>query len=102
MHGIPQTYLLDRDLKIVARDLHGAGLEKRLRDLLGPGDEAAAAAVDKAIREAAEKAADEASGADKKPPASAEADALAAPWTRIKAQDDPGVVQRLSRRRRGV
>jgi len=53
VHGIPQTYLLDADLKIVAKDLRGEGLAARLRELLGPGDEAAAAAVDKKMAEQA-------------------------------------------------
>ena len=47
VQGIPQLYLLDSNLKIVERNLRGPGLEKRLRELLGPGDEAAAAAVDR-------------------------------------------------------
>jgi thiol-disulfide isomerase/thioredoxin/S1-C subfamily serine protease len=48
VHGIPQVYLLDSQLKIVAKNLRGAQLEMRLRELLGPGDEKAAGAVDKA------------------------------------------------------
>lgn len=39
VHGIPQTYLIDPEGKIVAKDLRGEALEKQLRDLLGPGDE---------------------------------------------------------------
>jgi thiol-disulfide isomerase/thioredoxin len=46
VHAIPQTYLLDKDLKIVAKNLRGPALAKRLEELLGPGDEAAAKAVD--------------------------------------------------------
>jgi S1-C subfamily serine protease/thiol-disulfide isomerase/thioredoxin len=42
VRGIPQVYLLDSQLKIVAKNLRGVELEKRLRDLLGPGDESAA------------------------------------------------------------
>ena len=51
--GYSQNFLLDKDLTIVARGrLHAAGLRgpelaARLRDLLGPGDEQAAAAVEK-------------------------------------------------------
>jgi len=44
VHGIPETYLLDQNLKIVAKGLHGEMLERRLRELLGPGDEKGAAA----------------------------------------------------------
>ena len=43
VRGIPKTFLLDADLKIVANDLRGEELEKKLRELLGPGDEKAAA-----------------------------------------------------------
>ena len=39
VHGIPQTYLLDKDLKILAVDLRGEDLQSRVRELLGPGDE---------------------------------------------------------------
>ena len=39
VHGIPQTYLLDKDLKIVAVDLRGPALEARVKAILGPGDE---------------------------------------------------------------
>jgi thiol-disulfide isomerase/thioredoxin len=42
VRGIPQVYLLDSRLNIVAKNLRGAELEKRLRELLGPGDESAA------------------------------------------------------------
>ena len=49
VHGIPQVYLLDSDLKIVGKNLRGPMLEKRLRELLGPGDEAAAKAIDEAM-----------------------------------------------------
>ena len=45
VHGIPQVYLLDNQLKIVAKNLRGVLLEKQLRELLGPGDEEAAQAV---------------------------------------------------------
>ncbi len=38
VHGIPQTYLLDKDLKILAVSLRGEDLENRVRELLGPGD----------------------------------------------------------------
>jgi thiol-disulfide isomerase/thioredoxin len=48
VQSIPQTYLLDSELKIVAKGLRGPMLEKRLQELLGPGDAAAAEAVDKA------------------------------------------------------
>jgi hypothetical protein len=54
VHSIPQTYLLDRDLKIVAKGLHGEALERRLQELLGEGDPAAAAAVEKAKTTASE------------------------------------------------
>jgi S1-C subfamily serine protease/thiol-disulfide isomerase/thioredoxin len=47
VQGIPQTYLLDGELKIIAKGLRGPALEKRLQELLGPGDAAAAEAVDK-------------------------------------------------------
>jgi thiol-disulfide isomerase/thioredoxin len=47
VQSIPQTYLLDSQLKIVAKGLRGAMLEERLQELLGPGDAAAAEAVDK-------------------------------------------------------
>ncbi|MCX6348473.1 MAG: redoxin domain-containing protein [Candidatus Aureabacteria bacterium] len=43
VRGIPKTFLLDADLKIVANDLRGEELGKKLRELLGPGDEKAAA-----------------------------------------------------------
>ena len=49
VHGIPKTYLLDADLKIVAKDLRGARLESRLAELLGPGDEEAVAALEKTL-----------------------------------------------------
>jgi thiol-disulfide isomerase/thioredoxin len=48
VHAIPQVYLLDDQLKIVAKNLRGAQLEMRLHDLLGPGDEEAARAADRA------------------------------------------------------
>jgi thiol-disulfide isomerase/thioredoxin/S1-C subfamily serine protease len=35
VHGIPQTYLLDSRLNIVAKNLRGPELERRLRELLG-------------------------------------------------------------------
>ncbi len=54
VYGIPQTYLLDSQLKIVARGLRGPMLEKRLQELLGPGD-AAAEAVDKPPLKTGEK-----------------------------------------------
>lgn len=54
VHAIPQTYLLDSDLKIVAKNLRGEALQQRLRELLGPGDEAAAAALDKEEKEKAD------------------------------------------------
>jgi len=41
VHGIPQTYLIDSNLKIVNKNLRGPALEKRLLELLGPGDETA-------------------------------------------------------------
>ena len=47
VHGIPQVYLLDSQLKIVTKNLRGPQLENQLRDLLGPGDGEAAEAVDK-------------------------------------------------------
>ena len=47
VRGIPQVYLLDNQLKIVAKNLRGPQLEKQLRDLLGPGDDEAAEVVDK-------------------------------------------------------
>ena len=39
VRGIPQTYLLDSQLRIVAKNLRGPQLESKLRELLGPGDE---------------------------------------------------------------
>jgi len=39
VHGIPTTYLLDENLKIVAKGLRGERMEHRIRDLLGQGDE---------------------------------------------------------------
>jgi thiol-disulfide isomerase/thioredoxin len=42
VHGIPETYLLDRDLKILEKALRGSHLEVRLAELLGPGDATAA------------------------------------------------------------
>lgn len=46
VQSIPATYLLDADLKIVAKNLRGEALEKKLEELLGEGDRAAADAVD--------------------------------------------------------
>jgi thiol-disulfide isomerase/thioredoxin len=46
VHGIPETYLLDKDLQIVAKGLQGEGLERKLLELLGEGDAAAAAEAD--------------------------------------------------------
>jgi thiol-disulfide isomerase/thioredoxin len=46
VHGIPQVYLLDNQLKIIGKNLRGKELEKRLEELLGPGDEEAAKAAD--------------------------------------------------------
>jgi hypothetical protein len=60
VHAIPQTYLLDKDLKIVAKNLRGPMLAKRLEELLGPGDEAAAKAVDAKAAQRALSAATEA------------------------------------------
>ena len=60
VQAIPQTYLLDKDLKIVAKNLRGPMLAKRLEELLGPGDEAAAKAVDQKATERATAAAAEA------------------------------------------
>ena len=37
VRGIPQTYLLDCDLKIIAQGLRGTALEDRIAELLGPG-----------------------------------------------------------------
>jgi thiol-disulfide isomerase/thioredoxin len=45
VHGIPQTFLLDKERKIVAKGLRGESLEQRLRELLGPGDQKAADAL---------------------------------------------------------
>lgn len=45
VHGIPQTYLLDQDLKIVAKSLRGEKLESRMAAILGPGDEETVAAL---------------------------------------------------------
>lgn len=45
VHSIPQTYLLDGELNIVARGLRGDALEQRIQSLLGPGDPAAAEAA---------------------------------------------------------
>lgn len=56
VHAIPQIYLLDQQLKIVAKNLRGERLEEQLVELLGPGDTAAAEAVDKALQEEAERA----------------------------------------------
>lgn len=36
--GIPTTFLLDKDLNIIARDLRGSRLEDRVRQLLGAAD----------------------------------------------------------------
>lgn len=36
--GIPETYLLDKQLKIIAVGLRGKELERRIGELLGPGD----------------------------------------------------------------
>ena len=47
VQGIPQMYLLDKDLKIVAKNLRGTALEKRLHELLGEGDTEAVAALEK-------------------------------------------------------
>ena len=52
VHGIPQTYLLDSQLNIVAKNFRGPELERRLRELLGPGDVEAAQAVDRAMPQA--------------------------------------------------
>ena len=60
VQGIPQTYLLDSQLNIVAKNLRGPGLEKRLQELLGPGDAAAAEAVDREVSQAAKKAKEQA------------------------------------------
>lgn len=49
VQGIPQTYLLDSQLNIVAKNLRGPELERRLQELLGPGDEKAALAVDRTM-----------------------------------------------------
>ena len=46
VHGIPQVYLLDNQLKIIGKNLRGKELEKRLEELLGQGDEEAAKAAD--------------------------------------------------------
>ena len=45
---IPQTYLIDKNLKIVAEGLRGDELEERLRVLLGPGDVQAVEAAETA------------------------------------------------------
>ncbi len=50
IRGIPQIYLLDSDLKIIAKNLRGPELERRLRDLLGQGDDQAAMEVEKLIQ----------------------------------------------------
>lgn len=49
VHGIPAIYLLDQDLNIVAKGLRGSALEKRMAEMLGPGDTKAAAEVDALI-----------------------------------------------------
>jgi thiol-disulfide isomerase/thioredoxin len=49
VHGIPQTYLLDNKLNIVAKNLRGPELERRLRELLGPGNAEAPQAGDRAM-----------------------------------------------------
>ena len=54
VRGIPQIYLLDSHLTIVGKNLRGAALEQRLRDLLGPGDDEAPKVVDQALPEAKE------------------------------------------------
>jgi thiol-disulfide isomerase/thioredoxin len=41
VHEIPQTYLLDGDLNIVAKNMGGASLERKIAELLGPADEKA-------------------------------------------------------------
>jgi thiol-disulfide isomerase/thioredoxin len=71
VHGIPQTYLLDKDLKIVAKNLRGKMLEDRLEALLGPGDKEAVAALEKkmAARAAARKAGSSTTGAVRDPKA---------------------------------
>ena len=46
VQSIPATYLLDANLKIVAKNLRGEVLEKKLEELLGEGDIAASDAVD--------------------------------------------------------
>ncbi|MCE5268904.1 MAG: TlpA family protein disulfide reductase [Planctomycetaceae bacterium] len=56
VHSIPLVYLLDSDLKIVSKGLRGPELDKRLRQLLGAGDERAAAAIGHAGTAAAGKA----------------------------------------------
>ena len=48
VRGIPQIYLLDSQLNIVAKNLRGPELERRLRELLGPADPETAPAVDRA------------------------------------------------------
>lgn len=75
VNGIPATFLLDRDLNILAKGLRGAALEKRMRELLGSGDEAAAAAVDKKAKARAEATPAKA----EKPAAKASAPASAPP-----------------------
>ena len=62
VRGIPATFLLDQDLKIISKGLRGSALEKRMRALLGPGDEAAATAID---NEAKRRAKATAAGASK-------------------------------------
>jgi thiol-disulfide isomerase/thioredoxin len=43
--SIPQTYLLDKDLNIVAKNLRGASLERKIAELLGPAKGQAGRAV---------------------------------------------------------
>lgn len=46
VHGIPETFLLDRDLKILDKGLRGSQLEVRIAELLGPGDAVAPAEIE--------------------------------------------------------
>jgi hypothetical protein len=41
VHAIPQTYLLDNNLNIVAKNLRGPGLEQKIAALLGPANDEA-------------------------------------------------------------
>ena len=49
--GIPQTYLLDSNLNIVAKNLRGASLERKIATLLGPANDEAIKALEARLSE---------------------------------------------------